>query len=141
MLPQVHSSKNTRLNAQSITSLPSLKASPSRDSIFKPNNVPVTSVVGNKLKTPYDRSGKQLATSMSLERLHTQIPSTQDFTSAELEQRSISTLENDATSRNRLNQNRKVTKTILQNHLNAENLSLDHNQSPNARFNNQKYQL
>ena len=78
---------------------------------------------------------------MSLERLHTQIPSTQDFTSAELEQRSISTLENDATSRNRLIQNRKVTKTILQNHLNAENLSLDHNQSPNARFNNQKYQL
>ena len=64
---------------------------------------------------------------MSLERLHTSIPSTQDFTSAELEQRSISTLENDATSRNRLNQNRKVTKTILQNHLNAENLSLDHN--------------
>ena len=83
--------------------------------------------------TPYNNQGGTLATSMSIERLNTQIPSSQDFSSVEIEQRSISTLENQPSSRNKIIQNKRVTKNILQNHLTAEDVSLDYSTSNKVR--------
>ena len=71
MLPNVHK-KQLRHNAQSVTSLPALDTSHGNIALTKDpslNNLHI----GKNARTPYDISGT-LATSMSLERLNTQVP-------------------------------------------------------------------
>ena len=115
MLANLSKPKFIRHNAQSVTSLPNIDTSHGRTPFAKDPST--NCLLGKHMLTPYEGAGT-VATSMSLERLHTQAPTDSHQRSVKRGRRSTSTIDTRPSGRALIEKNRESTRKILMDRIN-----------------------